>query len=230
MLDYYRFGTCAGMDAPGGNVLLGLMGNLRQSAGTPPEQLLLVKGRMGGGQCSPSRVSACELLVHVLEGSVLVRSGLEEVRLITDNTVRFPAGFPYELSTEKSVGMAALFIAPRQASTPPNAADLALPACFGDALSIQGDPQQLALSSLAILSSLRRLTSEGCALASVQMVRGNFNRDVILASLLPLYAANPLALRAFIWSCNAHSAAPWWLDRKRAQTAIEEGVAKLLAC
>lgn len=228
-MDYARYGTCAGMDAPGGNALLGYMGKLRQSAVPTPQQLLLVKGRMGGGQRSARRVSACELLVHVLEGSVLVRIGMEEVRLITDNTVRVPAGIPCELSTETSVGMAALFIAPRQASTPPTAEDSALPTCFGDALSMQGDPQQLALSSLAILSSLRRLTSEGCVLPTVQMVRGNFNREVIFASLLPQYAANPLALRAFIWECNAHSAAPWWLDRSRARTAIEEGVRKLLA-
>jgi hypothetical protein len=228
-MEYYRFGTCAGMDAPGGNVLVGLMGSLGQQADTITDQLLLVGGRMSGGQREAHQGSACELLVHVLEGAVLVKIGVEAVRLIADNTVRISAGFPYELSTQESVGMAALFIAPWQESAPPTPADGALPACFGDVLVRQGGPQRLALSSLAILGSLRRLTCEGCVLPSVQLVRGSFNRDVIFASLLPHYAANPLALRAFVWECNAHAAAPWWLDRSRARNAIEEGVKRLLA-
>lgn len=39
-------------------------------------------------------------------------------------------------------------------------------------------------------------------------------------------APHPLydALRAFVWACNAHQAAPWWLDRERASAAIAAGV------
>jgi hypothetical protein len=86
----------------------------------------------------------------------------------------------------------------------------------------------MALRSLDILRSLTRLMADGCSLVTVQMARGNLHRESIFASLLPRYAFDPKALRAFIWMCNAHPAASWWLDRKRAQTAIEDGVAKLL--
>ena len=228
-MDYYRFGTTASMGAPGGVVLLGLIGKLRGSAGSAPEQLLLVAGHMKGGiRAAPAR-HACEFLVHVVEGSVLARVGAEEARLITDNSVRIPAGVPYQLSTEGSLGMTALVIAPGPGDTPRASGAPALPAFCGEALSIEGGPRTMDTHSLGILGSLTHLTSDGCVLPAVQVVRGNFYRDVVLASLLPQYAGDPLALRAFIWACNAHPAATWWLDRQRAKTAIEAGVAKLLA-
>lgn len=43
-------------------------------------------------------------------------------------------------------------------------------------------------------------------------------------------ALGSLELRALIWSFNAHPSAHWWQDRARARAAIEEGIAKLVAC
>ena len=86
----------------------------------------------------------------------------------------------------------------------------------------------MAWSSLDILRTLTPLTSKGCRLATVEMVRGASNRNALFASLLPQYAADPLALRAFIWACNAHPAAPWWHNRQRAQDTLVKTIEKLL--
>lgn len=229
-MDYFRFGTCAALDAPGGNVLVGLMGKLSTPAGAAPGQLLLAESTMNGGLCTRPAVNACELLVHVIDGSVLASVGGEEVRLIADNTVRVPAATPYAFSTEGSVGLKALLVWPLPGDTARPEDNCALPACCGDALSICGVPRQLACSSFDILASLTRLTGEGCVMPHVALARGGFNRDVILASLLPQYAEDPLALRALIWSCNGHPSARWWLDRARAKSAIEAEVSKLVTC
>ena len=126
--------------------------------------------------------------------------------------------------------MTALLIIPLQEGNAWPDDGNALPACCGDALSLNGDPRPLPIGALDILASLTRLTSDECVVPLVALARGNFNRDVILASLLPRYAANPLKLRSFIWACNAHPSARWWLDRAPAQSAIEEEVSKLVTC
>ena len=229
-MDYYRFGTCAGWDAPGGNLLLGLMARLGTPTGMAPGQLLLAEGHMNGGLRSLPAVNACEMLVYVIDGAVHVSVGEEEVNLIADNAVRVPAGYSFDLSTERSVGMTALLILPLQEATARPEDGNTLPACCGDALSLKGEPRYLPVGALDILASLTRLKGDGCVMPLVALVRGGFNRDVIFASLLPRYAADPLALRALIWMCNAHPSALWWLDRARAKTALEEGVNKLVAC
>lgn len=228
-MDYYRFGTCAGMDAPGGITLIGLMGKLSTPAGTAPEQLLLMEGHMNGGMSSALAMAPYEFLVHVVTGSVLVRVGEEEARLIDDNTVRIPSGTAYQFSTPDSVGMTSLVILPQQADPSQPYGSAPFPMGLVEGMLILGDPQPMALSSLGILRSLTRLTGDGCSVVMVQLARGNFHRDGIFASLLPRYAADPMALRAFIWACNSHPAAIWWLDRNRAERVILEVVAKLLA-
>lgn len=227
-MDYFRFGTCAGWDAPGGNLLLGLMRQLSTSRGMAEGQLLLAEGHMDGGLRSLPAVNACEMLVYVLDGAVRVRVVEEEVNLIAGDAVRVPAGSRYELSTERSAGMTALLILPLPSATARPEDGSALPACYGGDLSLKEDPRSLPFGALDLLASLTRLVGDGCAVPMVALARGGFNRDVIFASLLPQYAADPLALRALLWLCNAHPAACWWLNRARAKTALEEGVKKLL--
>lgn len=228
-MDYYRSGTVAGSEAPGGNILLGLMGKLGKIEGAAPGQLLLAPAHMNGGLATPPAVTACELLVHVFNGAVRASVGGEEVNLIANNSVWVHTGESYALSTESSVGMTALLIVPLQGGDARPGDGRALYACCGEVLSLSGDPQLLPSDALDLLASLNRLNVDGCAVPLVALTRGNFNRDVILASLLPRYAADRLALRALIWSFNAHPSAHWWADRGRARTAIEEGVKKLLA-
>lgn len=124
--------------------------------------------------------------------------------------------------------MTALVIIPQRAEASQPYGSTPLPSCCGGGMSLHGKPQLVALRSLDILGSLTGLSAEGCRLVLLQMTRGNLHRERIFASLLPQYAADPKALRPFIWMCIAHPAAPWWLDRKRAERAIQEGVAKLL--
>ena len=226
-MDYYRFGS-AGIDAPGGITLIGLMGMLTTADGAAPDALMLVNGQMDPESCSAPTVHPCGFLVHILTGAATAIVADESVRLNADNTVRIPPETAYQFSTRDSVGMTALVITPQPAEPAPPYESTPLPSCFVDGMSIYGKPQLMALGSLDILHSLTRLTADGCRLIMLQMARGNVHRESIFAALLPQYAADPKALRAFIWVCNAHPAASWWLDRKRAQTAIEEGVAKLL--
>src|SRR5205807_2464795 len=94
-----------------------------------------------------------------------------------------------------------------------------LPVCGTDGMFIRGDPQHMAMNSLDILRSLTPLTSDGCLMPTVQMARGDFKRNGIFAALLPRYAADPMALRAFIWECNVHPT-PWWQNRNGAQLRI----------
>src|SRR5689334_13405860 len=116
-MEYYRFGTCAGWGAAGGNLLLGLMARLSASAGVAPGQLLLAEGHMDGGLRSSPAVIACELLFYIIDGAVLVSVGAEEVNLIADNAVHVPAGSSFALSTERSVGVTALLVLPLQGAT-----------------------------------------------------------------------------------------------------------------
>jgi hypothetical protein len=229
MMDYFRFGTCAGWDAPGGNVLLGLMGKLSMLDGAMPGQLVLAEASMNGGLATPPAVSACELLVHVIDGAVRACVGEEEVNLIADNSLWIHEGDAFSFSTERSVGMTALLVIPSQEGHAHPAAGNGLLACCGEALSLKGDPRSLPIGALDILASLNRLTGDGCTVPMVALARGGFNRDVIFASLLTKYASDPLALRAFVWAFNAHPSAHWWMDRACAKTALEEGITKLLA-
>jgi hypothetical protein len=226
-MDYYRFGS-ASMNAPGGMTLIGLMDLLTTADGTAPDALVLVNGQMDPESCSAPTVHSCGFLVHLLTGAATAIVGDESVRLIAHNTVRIPPETTYQFSTRDSIGMTALVIIPQHAEPSQPYESTALPFCFGGGMSLQGKPQSMALRSLDMLRSLTRLTSEGCRVVMVQMARGNLHREGIFATLLPRYASDPKALRAFIWMCNAHPAAPWWLDRTRAQRAIEEGVTKML--
>ena len=226
-MDYYRFGS-AGIDAPGGMTLIGLMGMLTTADGAAPNALLLVHGQMDAASCSAPTVHSCGLLVHILTGAATAIVADESVRLLAENTVHIPPDTPYQFSTRDSVGMTALVITPQHAEPSQPYDHTPLPCCFLGGMSRHGNPQLMARSSLDILGSLSRLSADGCRLVMVQMARGNFHRQSIVTSLLPQYAADPKALRAFVWVCNAHPVALWWLDRKRAERAIEEGVAKLL--
>jgi hypothetical protein len=229
-MDYYRNGTLAGLGAPGGNILLGLIGKLCTLEGAAPGQLLLAEAHMSGGLRTPPAVNACERLVHVIDGAVRAVVGEEEVRLIANNSLWVHAGSSYAFSTESSVGMTVLLIVPQQEGSAQPDDGSALPAGCGEVLSLSGDPRLLPIGALDILASLNRLNVDGCAVPLVALARGNFNRDVIFASLLPRYAADPLALRALIWSFNAHPSAHWWQDRARARSDIEQGISKLVAC
>ncbi len=124
--------------------------------------------------------------------------------------------------------MTAVVIIPLQEETSGRNFDSCEAAVLADGIAITGKPAVMAWSSLAILRCLTPLTSEGCRLATVEMVRGSGNRNTLFAALLPQYAADPMALRAFIWACNAHPAAPWWLNRQRAQDALVKTIGKLL--
>lgn len=229
-MDYFRSGTVAGYDAPGGNILLGLMEKLCKIEGAAPVALVLAQARMNQGLCTPPAVAACELLLYVVEGAVLASVDGEEVNLIANNSVWVHAGSRYAFSTERSVGVTALLIVPlREGNAPPDASS-ALRACCGDALSLSEEPRLLTSGALDILASLDRLGVDGCFVPIVALTRGKFNRDIILASLLPRYVEDLLELRALIWSFNAHPSAHWWQDRARARAAIEEGIAKLVAC
>ena len=228
-MDYFRSGCFPGKrEVPGNIMLIALMSELTTPAGKPPSQLVLVTCRMQAGITSIPAVHSCELLVHLVTGSVLARVGNEEARLIADTSLRIPAATEYQFSTRDTTGMTAVVIIPSQKD--PSRRDLE---CFearglADGLVITEKPRLLAWSSLDILRCLTPLTSEGCRLATIEMARGSDNRNAIFAALFPQYAADPIALRAFIWACNAHPAVPWWLNRQRAQHALVKTIEKLL--
>ncbi len=228
-MDYYRSGCFPGeRDVPGNMMLIALMSELTTPAGTPPSQLVLLEGHMQAGMMSAPCVHASELLLHLVTGSVLARIGAEEARLIADTSLRIPAATKYQFSTRDTTGMTAVVIIPRQEDS--SRRDLESVEALGlmDRIAIIGEPTVMASSSLDILRRLTPLTSEGCRLATVEIVRGSVNRNAIFASLLPQYAADPKALRAFIWACNAHPAAPSWLNRQRAQDTLVRTIEKLL--
>jgi hypothetical protein len=226
-MDYYRSGCFpGGRDVPGNMMLIALMSELTTPAGTPPSQLLLAQGHMQAGILSAPCWHESELLVHLVAGSVLARVGTEEARLLADTSLRIPAATEYQFSTRDTTGMTAVVILPSQ-EDPSWRENIAAPG-LADGIAITGEPTVMACSSLDILRSLIPLTSEGCRLATVEMVRGSGNRNVIFASLLPRYAADPMALGAFIWACNAHPAAPWWLNRQGAQDTLVKAIEKLL--
>ncbi len=229
-MDYYRSGCFPGeREVPGNMMLIALMSELTTPAGTPPSELVLITYHMQAGMTSIPAVHACGFLVHLVTGSVLARVGEEEARLIADDNLRIPASKQYQFSTKETTGMTAIVIIARQENTsgPHDESCEALGLANGTAIT--GKPAVMAWSSLDILRCLTPLISDGCLLATVQMVRGSSNRNAIFASLLPQYAADPIALRAFIWACNAHPAAPWWLNRKRAQDELVKTIEKLLA-
>ena len=229
-MDYYRSGCFAGGSrAPGTPVIVGLMSKLTTSAGSPPSQLVLLTCHMQAGMTSAPCVHACELLVHLVTGSVLARIGNEEARLIADTSLRIPAATEYQFATRDTTGMTAVVIIPSQEDPALQDLESAQAVVLANGIAITGKPAVMAWSSLDILRSLTPLTSEGCRLAMVEMVRGSSNRDAIFAAFLPQYAADPMALRAMIWACNAHPAAPWWLNRQRAQAALSQNIGKLLA-
>ena len=209
-------------------MLIALMSELTTPAGTPPSQLVLAQGHMQAGMMSAPCVHTSEWLVHLINGSVLARVGAEEARLLADTSLRIPAATEYLFSTRDTTGMTAVVIIPSQED--PFWRDLESFEARGlvDGLAITGKPAVMAWSSLDILRCLAPLTSEGCRLATVEMVRGSGNRNAIFAALLPQYAADPGTLRALIWACNAHPAAPWWLDRQRAQDTLVKTIEKLL--
>jgi hypothetical protein len=228
-MDYYRSGCFPGeREVPGNMMLIALMSELITPAGTPPSRLLLAQGHMQAGMMSAPGVHACELLVHLVTGSVLARVGAEEARLIADTSLRIPAATEYQFSTRDTTGMTAVVILPLQENTSGLHEKSCEARVRADGIAITGKPAVMARSSLDILRSLTPLTSEGCRLATVEMIRGSGNRNAIFAALLPQYAANPMALRAFIWACNAHPAAPWWLNRQRAQDTLVKTIEKLL--
>ena len=229
-MDYYRSGCCfpGEKDVPGNMKLIALMSELTTPAGTPPSQLVLAQGHMQARILSAPCGHESELLVHIVAGSVLARVGTEEARLFADTSLRIPAETEYQFSTRDTTGMTAVVILPLQEKT----SGLREKSCeargLADGIAIIGKPTVMAWSSLDILCCLTPLTSEGCRLATVEMVRGSGNRNAIFAALLPQYAADPGALRALILACNAHPAAPWWLDRQRAQDTLVKTIEKLL--
>jgi hypothetical protein len=209
-------------------MLIALMSELTTPAGTPPSQLLLAQVHMQVGILSAPCWHESELLVHLVAGSVLARVGTEEARLLADTSLRIPAATEYQFSTRNTTGMTAIVIIPGQED--PSRRDLESVETLDlmDGLAIIGEPTVMARISLETLRCLTPLTSEGCRLATVETVRGSGNRNVIFASLLPHYAADPMALRAFIWACNDHPAASWWLNRQRAQDTLVKTIEKLL--
>ncbi len=228
-MDYYRSGCFPGeREVPGNMMFIALMSELTTPAGTPPSQLALFEGHMHAGMTSASTMHPCELLVYIVSGSVLARVGTEEARLLADTSLRIPAETEYEFSTRDSTGMTAVVILPLQEKT----SELHEKSCdargFADGIALIGKPVVMAWSSLDILRYLIPLTSVGCRQAMVEMVRGSGSRNVIFASLLPRYAADPMALRAFIWACNAHPDVPWWLNQQRAHDTLVKTVEKLL--
>ena len=230
LMDYYRSGCFPGKrDVSGNTMLIALMSELTTPAGTPPSQLVLLEGHMHAGMTSAPCRHACEFLVHLVTGSVLARVGAEEARLIADDSLRIPAATEYQFSTISTRGMKAIVIIPSQEDSSRRDLESVEALDLMDGIAITGKPGLLAWSSLDILCSLTRLTSEGCHLATVEMVRGTGNRNAIFASLLPQYVADPMALRAFIWACNAHPEARWWLNRHRAQDTLVKTIEKLLA-
>ncbi len=225
-MDYYRSGCFPGeREVPGNSMLIALMSELTTPAGTPPSQLVLAQGHMQTGMTSAPCVHAYELLVHLVTGAVLARMGEVEARLIADDSLRIPPGTVYQFSTRETTGMTAVVILPLQEGCHDERCEAT---GLADGIAIIGKSALMAWSSLDILHSLTPLTSEGCRLATREMARGSGNRSGILASLLPQYAADPKALRAFIWACNAHPAAPWWLNRQRAQDTLVKTIEKLL--
>ncbi len=229
-MDYYRSGCFLGeRDVPGNMMLIALMSEMTTPAGTPPSQLVLLEGHMQAGIMSAPCRQACELLVYLVTGAMLARVGEEEARLIAGDSLRIHAATEYQFSTTSTRGMTAVVIIPRQED--PSRRDLESFEARGlvDCLAITEKPAVMTSSSLDILRSLTLLTSEGCRLATVEMVRGSGNRNAIFASLLPQYAADPRALRAFIWACNAHLETRFWLNRQRAQDTLVKTIEKLLA-
>ncbi len=226
-MDYYRSGCFPGeRDVPGNTLLIALMSELTTPAGTPPSQLMLVACHMQTGMRSAPCVHACELLVHLVTGAVLARVGEEEARLIADDSLRIPPGTVYQFSTRETTGMTAVFILPLQEGCHDECCEAP---GLADGIAITGKPGLLAWSSLDILRCLTPLTSDGCCLATREVARGSGNRNAIFASLLPQYAGDPRTLRAFIWACNAHPAAPWWLNQQRTQDTLVKTIEKLLA-
>ncbi len=228
-MDYYRSGCFQGeRNVPGNMMLIALMSELTTPAGMPPSQLVLLEGNMQPGMLSVPCVHASELLVHLVTGSVLARVGAEEAKLLADTSLRIPAATEYQFSTRDTTGMTAVVILPLQENTSGLHDESCEARGLADGIAIIGEPTVMAWSSVDILHCLTPLTSEGCRLTTVEMVRGPGNRNAVFASLLPQYAANPMALRAFIWTCNAHPAAPWWLNRQRAQDTLVKTIEKLL--
>ncbi len=229
-MDYYRSGCFPGEgDIPGNSMFIALMSKLTTPAGTPPSQLLLLQGHMQAGMTSAPCMHACELLVHLVTGAVLARVGEEEARLIADDSLRIPPGTAYQFSTRDTTGMIAVFILPLQEDTSGFHDEHCETPGLSDSIAITSKPAVMAWSALDIFRSLTRLTSDGCRLATREVARGSGNRSGILASLLPQYAADPMALRALIWTCTAHPAAPWWLNRQHAQDTLVKNIEKLLA-
>jgi hypothetical protein len=226
-IDSYRFGCAGGIGAPGGVTLIGLMGTLTAQEGHVPDSLLLVPIQMDAGSCSAPAGPTCGGLIHLLEGAAELIVAGRSARLLAGDTLRIPPQATIQCSTQETTGMKALMIIPLLGTSWADGRSEGA-ACFSDALLAAGEPRLMALSSLDILGELAHLTTEGCTLPVAQLTRANFHRNGIIASLLPQYAADPLALRAFVWACNAHPAAPWWLDRTRAQHGIEAMVAELL--
>lgn len=228
-MDYYRSGCFpVGSASPGTPVIFGLMSTLTTPDGVPPSQLALQQGAMVAGVTGAPSRHAREILIYLLAGAVLARVGDEKARLLADSCLRIPDSTEYQFSTSESTGMAAVVIIPRQEAS--SAQDLESWRATREpgGLAIIGEPILMAWESLDILRDLSPLTSEGCHLAMVEMVRGSNHRNRILASLLLQYADNPRALRALIWACNGHPAAPWWLNRQRAQTELVATIGKLL--
>jgi hypothetical protein len=227
-VDTYRFGTLAGADAPGGIICIGLMGKLTTPGGAAPDGVLLAVGQMDAGKwCAPAAYP-CELLVHILSGATTAMVADESAHLIADMTVRIPQDTTFQLSTRDTTGMAALIAAPLRESFSWTEERTQLSACFADGLSLSGEPQRMDWSSLDILGALTRLTSEGSVIVMPTMTRGNYHRDLVLATLLPHYAADPNKLHALVWAINAHPQAHWWLDYTRAQERIVEEMGALL--
>ena len=228
-MDYYRSGCFLGeRDVPGNMMLIALMSEMTTPAGTPPSQLVLLEGHMQAGIMSAPCRQACELLVYLVTGAMLARVGEEEARLIAGDSLRIHAATEYQFSTRDTTGLTAVVIIPFQEETSKRHVDNCEAAVLADGIGITGKPTVMTRSSLDILRCLTPLTSEGCRLATVEMVRGSGNRNAIFASLLPQYAADLPAIRAFIWACNAHPAAPWWLNRQRAQDTLVKTIKKLL--
>ena len=228
-MDYYRSGCFPGQrDVPGNMMLIALMSELTTPAGTPPSQLVLAQGHMQAGMTSALYRQACELLVYLVTGAMLARVEEEEARLIAGDSLRIPSGTEYQFSTRDTTGMTAVVIIPRQENSSRRDIESIAASGLADGIAIIGEPTVMAWNSLDILCSLTPLTSERCRLATVEMVRGSGNRNTIFASLLPKYAADPLALRAFIWACNAHPEVRWWLNRERAQDTLVTTIEKLL--
>jgi len=85
-MDYSRFGS-AGIDAPGGMTLIGLMGMLTTADGAAPDALVLVHGQMDPESCSAPTVHPRGFIVHILTGAAMAIVADEAVRLLAGNTV-----------------------------------------------------------------------------------------------------------------------------------------------